>query len=315
MVVDCEVKLAPLLSFLDDLKSRLVVLNRCRGNIKGFEFHDDNLPPADPAPAHRALEKLSEDLDYLSGFLRDRLDDMRVFIGLDGYQERSSMQHVSPTLQYGLRQRKVAKPNSGSTSIQSSLEESSSGFKESTLSWLMALRVRRADFSPLSFRLSPISSQRVRTFCLHQSTVQTLVFGGAVLGAVMVGISVMQKRPDACELEAFAFDDGFWALVSQCLVQLTSLYCTVVPVIRDKNMPVPAFWFWMASWSSFAVGILTPILYALGLSWRVIALTNFASGITTLLASLLLAGASSAYSWKPILDKTVWLNRPFSGRR
>ena len=105
----------------------------------------------------------------------------------------------------------------------------------------------------------------------------------------MIGVSIMQSRPDECDSQTGNLDDGFWTLVSQLFTQTMSIYCTMIPILRDRDMMVSGSWFWASSGISFVTSMMAPVLYASGISWKVTTLINYTSGVTALLASLLLA--------------------------
>ncbi|MCJ1329062.1 hypothetical protein MMC10_005739 [Thelotrema lepadinum] len=279
----CEMQCMRLIQSTDFLEIRLRRLNKYTDleSTKGEEvFIGLDVPAANPERAWRAVIALTEELRPLLDYSRETLDEMR---GRYNYQQ-------SFPAQDGLRRRK-AEPVQGENvdaDRSSTHGPASSGRLE--LSCLLDFRARFSQILSSGFHSFPSLSRRARALYLHQATVESVTFIFAVVGAMMMGIAVTQTRPQACETEAHTFDDGFWTLISQCLTQSMALYCTALPTIRDIKMPVPVkIWFWSSLWCSFALIVIAPILYASGIDWRVMASISYASGVTSLMANLLLA--------------------------
>ena len=104
----------------------------------------------------------------------------------------------------------------------------------------------------------------------------------------MIGLSIMRSRPAACVPSPESRDDSFWTLLSQLFIQLLSLYCTVVPLVRDRGLTVRRFWFFVALGVSAATAVVAPVLYEF--SWQASALASYVSGVTALMASAQLTG-------------------------
>ena len=83
-------------------------------------------------------------------------------------------------------------------------------------------------------------------------------------------------------------DDSFWALLSQLFLQLLSLYCTTVPLIRNRQLPVRRFWFCLSIVISATMSIISPVVY--GVSRKPSALATYISGVASLIASAQLIG-------------------------
>ena len=293
-LTSCKMTLTSLEIALVSLNVKLSMLKELLA--KDNEFRDPgDLPAADPFPAYRAAVKIEDRLSWVTLHLKDAQTSMEKKLEIDSrsrLETRTGTENGS-----GLRKRKpiitkVPKPrtaeNTATTSSNVTSPESS-GLVNSTKSRLMVLGTKLSDLISSDARLPSPSFKVLLVFCLRQSTVQSLTFLAAILGAIMIGFSVMQTRPRECETQAGSFDDGFWALLSQLFTQAMSLYCTIIPILRDRDMMMPASWFWASIGVSLVTSVLAPVFYALGISWRATALVNYASGATGLLASLLLA--------------------------
>ncbi|MCJ1328867.1 hypothetical protein MMC10_005544 [Thelotrema lepadinum] len=291
-LVSCKVTLTSLEMVLVSLNAKLKSLKE--DLAKDNEFRDQgDLPAADPFPAHRAAVKLEDKLSWVTLYLKDAQTNMEKKLHSDSRSRfdtetgaESQLRKRKPII------KKIPKaPSADSTNSMSSdvTKTRNSGLFNLTKSWLINLGGKILEVTSSGAALPSLSFRAPLVFCLRQSTVQSLTFLAAILGALMIGFSVMQTRPSECETQAGSFDDGFWALLSQLFTQAMSLYCTIIPILRDRDMMMPASWFWASTGISLVTSVLAPILYALGISWRATALVNYASGATALLASLLLA--------------------------
>jgi asparagine N-glycosylation enzyme membrane subunit Stt3 len=125
---------------------------------------------------------------------------------------------------------------------------------------------------------------------ISQSTLWTLTLIFTACSGLMLGLAISQSRPPACvpNSTSLSSDDGFWSLLSQLLLQLLSLYSTVIPLLRDGTLPVRRIWFSAAVSVSAIMNILALVLYAF--SWKGSELLGYISGVSALVAGVHLAG-------------------------
>ena len=158
----------------------------------------------------------------------------------------------------------------------------------STASWLQSLLLTYLPAFSFPSDFPFPSSKSILWFAIDQSTLWffSLLFTG--ISGLMIGFAIMQPRPPECVPASDSRDDNFWALLSQLFIQLLSLYCTIVPLIRDRSLPVRRFWFSVTLGVSAATTVVAPVVY--GYSWKASALASYVSGVAALMASAQLAG-------------------------
>ena len=108
------------------------------------------------------------------------------------------------------------------------------------------------------------------------------------ISGVLVGVGLMQGHPPECTPNRGTRDDGFYALLSQVLLQWLSLYCTLIPLARDKAAVLRGGSSGLALGGSAVASIVAPATY--GASWQASMVANFISGFMALMASVQLAG-------------------------
>ena len=104
----------------------------------------------------------------------------------------------------------------------------------------------------------------------------------AAASALCIGFAVANTRPDGCAQTVL--DDGFYTALSQVLLQLFSLYCIVVPLVRSQAVPAYRSWFWFSLALSAVSGVGSVISYPY--SWKVSTTLGFASGMTQTIATI-----------------------------
>ena len=293
-LTSCKMTLTSLEIVLVSLNVKLRILKELLA--KDNEFRDPgDLPAADPFPAYRAAVKIEDRLSWVTLHLKDAQTSMEKKLHIDshsrletrtGTENGSGIRKRKPIITKVSKSRTAKDPASASSNVT---DPESSGLVNLIRTRLANFGTKISEDISSGARLPSPSFKIIVVFCLRQSTVQSLTFLAAILSAIMIGFSVMQTRPHECETQAGSFDDGFWALLSQLFAQAMSLYCTIIPILRDRDMMMPASWFWASTGVSLVTSVLAPVLYAFGISWRATALVNYASGATALLASLLLA--------------------------
>lgn len=103
----------------------------------------------------------------------------------------------------------------------------------------------------------------------------------------MLAFSITRSRPAACIPTFQDHDDGFWALLSQFFLQLSSLFYTVVPLVRDRYLPVRRFWLNACIVLGVVATVVAPMVY--GVSWQASTVASYISGVAGLVASAQLA--------------------------
>ena len=238
--------------------------------------------------AFRAIENMLKRLDNLIDYLKE-------FCGLDAANSAAAVTsssqirtEVVESEAGTLRRRRNASPAPASEETNIADERVRPATKTEPWAQFFQISTFLKGIISIGFASMPTSRRALHTFLVDQTTLQSLSFLSTTAAALATAISVSKFRAKDCENQAFSFDDGFWALISQCFTQSMVFYCTAAAVARDKNMPIPAFWFWAASLGGFTLGVVTPIVYAVGASWRTVAMMNYASNAAGLLTSLLL---------------------------
>jgi len=110
----------------------------------------------------------------------------------------------------------------------------------------------------------------------------------SVISGILVGVGLMQSRSPQCVPDPGSRDDGFYELISQLLLQLLSLYCTLIPLARDKAIQLRTWWFGLTLTGSAVAAVVAPATY--GWSWRASMIASFMSTFAALMASVQLAG-------------------------
>ncbi|EFQ29408.1 uncharacterized protein GLRG_04552 [Colletotrichum graminicola M1.001] len=86
-------------------------------------------------------------------------------------------------------------------------------------------------------------------------------------------------------------DDGFWVLLSQLFLQVLSIYCTVYPVVlnKDLELSIAGFWFWASLAASFATTVTAAVAYPW--SWQVATVLSFTSSFAQVIPAGQLAAS------------------------
>ena len=103
-------------------------------------------------------------------------------------------------------------------------------------------------------------------------------------------MSVIQFRAPACA-QSF-LDDGFYASLSQTLLQLFSLCCIIIPLLRSRNIPKLRVWFYISLVTSAATAIASVAVYSF--QWQATGLLNFAAGVTGVIATMQIVEGADA---------------------
>ena len=243
----------------------------------------------DPSRAWRAVRNMEPKLVAIEQVLEEFVD-----------KARNNIQNID-TLQQetGLRRRQKRRSSRSNDTNSSSIEDvetESNPASDSTIFGIpvsSTLETLKSIFSLPSRYLSSFSfptfrSNVILAFLLDQTTHWILALICTSISGLLIGLSITQSRPPTCNPQAGSFDDGFWTQMSQVVLQLLSLYCTVVPLMRDRHLPVRPFWFCTALVVSAVTAVLEPVVY--GFSWRANALVGYVSEVAALVASAQLAG-------------------------
>lgn len=125
---------------------------------------------------------------------------------------------------------------------------------------------------------------------VKQSTLWTLSLTLAAVSGIFIGMAVSKHRAAVCRPtpDTLLSDDGFWALLSQLVLNSLAVYCSVIPLLRDGDLSVRKSYFFGTAGISVALCGLAPVLY--GFSWEVSTLFSYVSSVATLITGVQLAG-------------------------
>lgn len=125
---------------------------------------------------------------------------------------------------------------------------------------------------------------------VQQHTLWALSLTLTALSGVMVSISVSQNRPTAYipSVHSLRGDVSFWVQLSQLCLQLLSIYCTLVPLLRDGDFPVRKLRSSASIGVAIIMGILTPGLYVF--SWKASSVAGYIGSVAAVIALVQLVG-------------------------
>lgn len=145
---------------------------------------------------------------------------------------------------------------------------------------------------PSSTNLSAIQARIIR-FTFHQTTLITVLLLFGVISGMMLAFAMQQMRKTVCNprLDMLLTDDGFWTLMSQLFLQGLAIYCTLCPVVldREQKIPVAEFWFKVLLAVSLVTAIVAAVVYAW--SWKAATVLSFVSGFAQVIAAAQLAAS------------------------
>lgn len=103
----------------------------------------------------------------------------------------------------------------------------------------------------------------------------------------MILAAVKQTREPACtpSSKTLGSDDGFWVLLAQLFLQILAIFCTVYPVVlnRDLKDSVATFWFVALLVVSFLATITSLAVYAW--SWKAATILGFVAAFAQVMSA------------------------------
>lgn len=286
------------------------------GGVDVF-YLDDGIRTPDPGPAQRAASRILDDLTYvlhgwkdLDSQIRERAMGAKTSSQTgrdDGLRRRKLVPSASDMDDHGSDENdeRVSRQSAPPTTRASVAH--GRAFMDLVTGWVHGpdrTQSFREIRLPLAAHLERVyrrpwrepwpSRQSVLRFGTDHSTlwaIYPLIF---VLSAIMGIVAILQDRPNACTpatAKGNRHDDGFWMLLSQLFLQVLALYCTVLPLVRDRSLPVRPFWFctWLAA--SALASVLAPLVYGIAASWKIATGFSWLSGAFALMATGQLVGS------------------------
>lgn len=192
--------------------------------------------------------------------------------------------------EHGLRRRAVRSSSQASTAAESSqneVVEARTSLTQRSLTTGMARYFDRLGVTAASW--GGLSRTRIKRYALDQSTLWTMAVAIGVISGCIVTSAIMQTRPPACVPSYGQTDDGALSLIAQVLVQLLSLYATLLPILRDNRLPVRSFWFFTMLGLSAIATTLSPVVYAK--SWQASTLLSYFAAMFGMMSTAQLAGS------------------------
>lgn len=98
------------------------------------------------------------------------------------------------------------------------------------------------------------------SFLGEKTTVLCLLPSLIVISAILIGVAITRSPSPTCVVP-ISNDNNFFANVSQTILSLSSLYCTVIPFLRSREVPLNLFWFRVCLSFSAATGVASLVVY------------------------------------------------------
>ncbi|KAH7175373.1 hypothetical protein EDB81DRAFT_3042 [Dactylonectria macrodidyma] len=282
----CSLEWKKLHSARIEMQSRLEKLDGC---LKDNSPHQ--VPKIDPAPAWRAIHTLLPQLEGLDSSISECLEDMRIL-----WEERKSVlgQGEAPNeLRRRRRQRSpipIVAENNGESTINSIGQESLRKPRSSKIFPWLELHLLRLFKTLASHVLLMSPRKRLLRSMVKQSTLWTVSLTLAAVSGIFIGIAVSKHRAAVCRStpDTLLSDDGFWTLLSQLVLNSLTIYCSVIPLLRDGDLSVRKAYFFGTAGISVAMSGLALVLY--GFSWEVSTLFSYVASVAALMTGVQLAG-------------------------
>ncbi|KAM5370579.1 hypothetical protein ACJZ2D_008405 [Fusarium nematophilum] len=248
-------------------------------------------PEIDPTTAWRAIHRLLPKLEGLDSSICVCLGDMRI-----AWDKRKSATGQGES-NSELRRRRIRKSpsrivaeNEDEPAVNSTSQESSRKPRFSGLfSWLEPHLLRHLKtFKSHVMQMSP--RKRLLQSMVKQSTLWTISITSAAVSGIIIGMAVSKSRPAVCRPtpNTMLSDDGFWALLSQLVLNFLAVYCSVIPLLRHGDLSVRKSYFFGTAGISVSMCGLAPVLY--GFSWEASALCSYVASVAALITGVQLAG-------------------------
>ncbi|PVH83274.1 hypothetical protein DL98DRAFT_652484 [Cadophora sp. DSE1049] len=98
------------------------------------------------------------------------------------------------------------------------------------------------------------------SFLGEKTTVLCLLPSLIVISAILFGVAITRSPPPDCVVP-ISNDENFFSNISQTILSLSSLYCTLIPLLRNREVPLNLFWFRTCLSFSAATGVASVATY------------------------------------------------------